>query len=421
MKNFKIIADWIDDGPFCQLRMDAGELNLTEHKGDNPEKIIVSALPLAEWLTTSFWRLVHEPGPRNDKAHLNFSWRMAHELQSAAGGYDWPKITFFSQKTIVEVHCNALYQDSLGNGAERYITSGQSFVDIEIFVNEIIRFLSEVADHFPIFRKYHENLKSELENIDISHYRQVEAMLGFDPDQAPNIIMEYLNDKLTLLSWETISELAAGLNPINFAKGCDQLNLLEIQFDKIKGKKGKITAEIQNMTNTLLPWEFGRACAIELRKQENLGSDTPINTKKLLEYTGLLQDEFDMIPTTGEMATCINDDGKIEYKFQAVFSPSARRFQLARVLGAWLANSKRDSIILSSAGTWEQQVQRNFAAELLAPIEGLTHMLDDIGWTASSFRKVAMHYNVSPWTIGHSIISYRPNARANIESILAEV
>jgi hypothetical protein len=66
------------------------------------DNILVSAYPLAMWLTASWWRLSFEPLPAPG-TQPDVDWRMAHELGAANHGYVWPRVVFAADGQSINV------------------------------------------------------------------------------------------------------------------------------------------------------------------------------------------------------------------------------------------------------------------------------------------------------------------------------
>ena len=80
----------------------------------------------------------------------------------------------------------------------------------------------------------------------------------------------------------------------------------------------------------------------------------------------------------------------------------ASRFGQARALGRALTHPGQDHFILSAASGRDERVARAFAAELLAPADGIRLTLDAIGQSDdSALETIAQHYRVSPLVVRH--------------------
>lgn len=424
MRDFEIRADWLlgAGADLCHLAVIADNINLTAHKGKDPDTILVSARPFANWFLTSFWRLLYEPGPSSVE-QLNHSWRMAHELQAAGGGFLWPNAVFFSCGENVEIRVSAALYGQEKIYSERYTKSGSVSVPAMLFREKIFSFLEDASERNDRLESFFNILKAEFDNEEIKRYRMLEAMLGYDPGCAPYELVNFLTSKFHSAGQETITELACALNWVNFDHPPEQLKLAQERLElSEKAPKGKIEVALDNLPDSDLPWLYGKECAHLLRGQCGISQEDSIPTKMLLDWTGLTAEQFAAIPQTGAIAACHREQKEVAFRFQTVFSPSARRFQLARALGGCLASSHCEKyLVISKASTWRQQMQRNFAAELLAPVNSVKDALDENGWTADTFMALAKKYQASPWTIANNLINNRVASRANVERILAEI
>jgi Zn-dependent peptidase ImmA (M78 family) len=82
--------------------------------------------------------------------------------------------------------------------------------------------------------------------------------------------------------------------------------------------------------------------------------------------------------------------------------PDTRRFGQARALGRILVHPGQRQFILSAARSYDDRVARAFAAELLAPAQGIRQMLDTAGEADDgALETVADRYNVSPLLVRH--------------------
>lgn len=426
MPDFKIIPEWLGgmDSEFCRLGVTSDKLNLTAHKGSQEsDKILVSARPLAEWLLASIWRILHEPGPGTGIEKLNHSWRMAHELQAAGGGFFWPNATFFSCGENVEIRASTAFYGQEMIYAERYTEAGSDFVSRKHFKDAVCSFLKAASERNAAIKTFVNLLNTEFNDKEKKRYRELEAMLGYDPNGAPNDIINLLVDKIESAGLETVEELACGLNPINFDCVQNQLELARERLEPVQdAPKGDISVSLKEKPNLDLPWDYGRECAHMLRTECGVSQDDPLETNTLLDCAGLDMRQFEKIPQTGAISACAVENKKVSFSFQTVFSPAARRFQLARVLGDYLAlRGNCKYLVVSHASTWQQQMQRNFAAELLAPAHSIKNLLDEKGWTPDNFLEVANRYQVTPRTIGHNLMNQQMASRGNVERILSEM
>jgi hypothetical protein len=81
---------------------------------------------------------------------------------------------------------------------------------------------------------------------------------------------------------------------------------------------------------------------------------------------------------------------------------NGKRFGQARALGRILARPEQQQFVLSAARSHDERVARAFAAELLAPAEGIRQTLDALGKADdSALEAVAQRFRVSPLLVRH--------------------
>jgi hypothetical protein len=77
-------------------------------------------------------------------------------------------------------------------------------------------------------------------------------------------------------------------------------------------------------------------------------------------------------------------------------------FRRARALGRALLSPGQRSFVLSAAHGYEERVARAFAAELLAPAEGIRQALGGFGrYDDAALEAAARQFHVSPLVVRH--------------------
>jgi Zn-dependent peptidase ImmA (M78 family) len=84
-----------------------------------------------------------------------------------------------------------------------------------------------------------------------------------------------------------------------------------------------------------------------------------------------------------------------------------RRFLLARALGVFLEGGNGRHALLSAAVTEDQKRNRAFAAEFLAPAEGIRERLTSETISADDIDDLSHAFDVAPMTIQHQIQNHR--------------
>ena len=155
-------------------------------------------VPLAFWFVDNWWRIRSEPPPHRD---LDAEWRLAHHLSSVGAGYHWPNVSLWGEGSRfgVAVHADASnLQPSLKFVAPPrldYVPSSTVEEAIDRFVLDVLTHVGTACDGLDA---EYDQLRSERADPEVAAWRTLEAMLGFDPDDAPEGLVrgfEVLTDR----------------------------------------------------------------------------------------------------------------------------------------------------------------------------------------------------------------------------------
>ncbi|HIJ85353.1 MAG TPA: hypothetical protein HPQ00_14270, partial [Magnetococcales bacterium] len=173
--------------------------------------VCLSAYPLALWLVSSWWRLHWEPVPAGIP---NIEWRIAHEMGSAGHGFLWPPVRFESDGEMVTVHCTPSSAES--NEPIRYLNRLHESIPSAEFTKGIVDFIQIVIDRLDSVGIQDTELHTlwrevggERTNPKTASYRKMEALLGFDPDEGPETIVDTLLNLSMAVGDAAVAEIAA--------------------------------------------------------------------------------------------------------------------------------------------------------------------------------------------------------------------
>ena len=173
-----------------RLRIRLGDSVLTRlvRRGGNAPDDWLEAprVPLAFWFIDNWWRIRWEPTPHPG---LNAEWRLAHHMSSVGAGYHWPNVSIWGEgsRVGVAVHADANnLKPSLKFVAKPrldYVPSSIIEDAIDRFVRAVLESVGGASDG--LGTEYRQ-LQSERTEPSVAAWRKLEAMLGFDPDDAPD-------------------------------------------------------------------------------------------------------------------------------------------------------------------------------------------------------------------------------------------
>ena len=425
--SLNIEADWEnsesgraeDAATFAALGIRFGDLWLTEAEDSFVnrvrQKVHLSAYPFAEWLAWNWWRLRWEP-----RRHTH-DWAMSHRMSNIGGGYVWPDITIFSDGERVVLSS----APTRARPAEplRYLSQVAAVVRAPIFEDAVERYVNSVLDQLSAKKIKETNLgriwqsvSEERTSPDLAPRRKLEALLGFDVDEADDHLLDLLIKDMSKLGESGVQELAAaysGSDIVTFSEIeaaanssgflCDTRDAVKLRSDVVSQLPVNVAA-----------WKRGVAAAHALREQESLGLE-PISNNRLCQMLGVETAAIDQRQKRGAFTFEYDRDGTVGHIVLNSGYETGRRFHLARLLGDKIAGSVSGPLkVAQRTFTYRQKLQRAFAGEFLCPFEALEEALD--GDTSDdAIHEAALHFNVADVTVRTLLVNNRVIDRDSLD------
>ena len=192
------------------IRLDESCLTRLVRRGSHEPDDCLEAppVPLAFWFVDNWWRIWSEPPPHRD---LDAEWRLAHNLSSVGAGYHWPNVSLWGEGSRfgVAAHADAgNLQPSLTFVAPSrldYVPSSTVEEAIDRFVRDVLTHVGAACDGLDA---EYRQLRSERADPEVAAWRTLEAMLGFDPDDAPEDLIRGLQALTDRYGAEPLEEAA---------------------------------------------------------------------------------------------------------------------------------------------------------------------------------------------------------------------
>jgi hypothetical protein len=422
---FELTADWesLNEGSpeevacFAQVRIAMNGVLLSE--GHDPfvgrvrKTSLLSAYPLAEWLAWNWWRLRWEPSRRGH------GWRFAHGMSTIGEGYVWPNLTIFPDGERVTI--SARPTNPADDFAVRYINEYVGGTSATEFEGGVGRFIEQVLGQLDAegvrdtnLHRIWTDLELERRDRELSRYRRIEAILGYDADEGPEHLIRRLLDDEGHIGEDGASELAAEI-----AKS--GANLTAAQLIDLAHEAGtptdlrnaiRLDNHVATARGDTPAWRVGQRAARAVRDQ--IGNDNePLSNRHLAELIAVSPDV--LVPAGG---------APLSFSFRAEPAQAnivlrsrwetGRRFDLARIVGDVVASGCSGPLIPATrAATYRQKLQRAFAAELLSPFEAVEDMMRG-DYSDEQQEEVAERFLVSPLTIRTILANHRRLAWGDI-------
>ena len=427
MPNLRFEFDWIDaDGAngaelsatWASLKIRVGDSALTrvfDARAKTVRDFVHAPLyPLAEWFAANWWFLkseVQSPVKRDAPDFLR-----RHALAANREGYAFPPLEAIPAGARTQLVWKRDVPRWLG---VEFIEQGGEWVDSGEFQETCADFISQVIGRLAHFGIEDTFLQREWDAIqsadeDEAKFCETAAGIGWDPyalDDTSRDLVIAIADQLGDLLDEALPTLDANdpkaeadeiERAVEYAKA-NVVPLGRVRRIQQSGFGG-------GANHALSPWESGYDLARRLRRNLDIGDEPLSDMEKLAdaleEDCGLLGKAARPV---GSLARVPMIDGVIHWNdglpgfaFGGSGHEAGQRFAFCRALGETLT-SPSDTLI-TRAHSARQQRNRAFAAEFLAPSDGLMKMAATRpAVDLSDIDEMAERFGVSPFVVKHQI------------------
>ena len=380
------------------------------------ECVRVPLYPLAEWLATNWWCLLHESEDRTGGADHSF--RERHALGSSREGYRFPDfhVVSFDTRTRVAWKHDRLRWSSL----EFLDREGYEWIDKDQFRHSCRDLIESVVTRLSSRGVVGTLLQEEWRAIqeadeDEQRFCQTAAALGWDP---------YAVDHDTEADVLRIEQVLSGavfeeaLPILNTGRLDIELAAIErvLKVGKAKSIPFARVAEIRNYVVNGVndespgrPWAVGYSLARRLRSCLDLDG-TPLPSWRNLgqalgepriEERGVARSTAFNAADLLEGVVTSDRDGLPGFVIRPGGNRSCR-FRFCRGLAELLLSPRSDTLV-TSGRSCRQRRGRASAAEFLAPSTGLAARLPRGVLHEEGAEDLASEFGVSPWVIERQV------------------
>jgi hypothetical protein len=416
--NFKLLVEWEDPcgakgeelrATWCRLSIQVGETPVTrvldERSQTVRDAIYCAAYPLAEWFVFNWWSLLNEPERQRSTGER-------HNLRFAREGFAFPDLELFSEDSLVR----AIWKPYKPTAAPvRFLDEGFALLDRKVLASEIAAFVDKVVARLASANVAQTCLMEEWTAIretspEEEEFCETAGALGLDPYDMEDTMADEIFSVADGLPTEIKREffLAADSSALTqqarwISKCLRQLGDYETKT-KLAGKKGLY----QTQSGASSPWQSGYELARKFRQEFALGNITkPLNVEKLC---GLKKGNLPVIRVGQEhqldavVKLAPNLGPQIA---TSKVRESSKSYLLARALCEYLCSGMEESALLTRISSDKQKRNRAFAAELLAPADGIRKLLSGSRIAHDEIAEIASHLNVSEWLVQHQVQNHR--------------
>jgi hypothetical protein len=387
-----------------------------DRSGSLRDRIDVPTYPLARWIVRNWFFLLHHSRPlqlpaswrrfdgRSSRSAESTEWMLHHNLRAVGEGFVWPDLTLLS---TAEESCAEWWSDpSKRIGAQiRYISSGTAATSRDslqealrrVVEATIIRLEDQGVTGFPLADEWEAVLNLDEEEAD---FCVASARLGLDAfelsDDVADLVARIGSDLESALLDDFLEAAQPELLAGDMAWVTNASAVLEGATSDVEA-----LPVIDAADAALPPPKRGLAEAARLRKELGIPPTERVDPLRWVNSMEVQNADENLVGLGGRSTTraaVLATNGRHRHLL-------GRRFTAARALRDFAMSSTTTRFLVTSSRLPAQQANRAFAAEFLAPVEGITELLPrgthPLPWEAVD--EIAEHYEVSPMVVVHQI------------------
>lgn len=381
---------------WSRLSIDLGDTPVTlverrDGSGGPRHGLDVPLYPLAEFLAIHWWslsatsHLPSDPGVR---------------LTRAGAGFAWPDLTLRSDRGLVWA---SLRQRDKAPEHIRFLTQAETVLEADAvltgaadLIDSTVRRLDDRGVKGTLLQGEWASIQqADQEERD---YCLVAAAWGQDPyDTAPEMERLLLGAGAEIGDAALLADLARAVPRERLADSTGWLRQATHSLAPKTLRLPALGALDWSATAGVAPWRIGYERARRLRVLLDLHPSRPVPIEDLVE-----------VRQTRSRAP-INVDGLVGSEgaslavvVGATASVNAKRFAAARAIGRHASARPQKRSLLTRSTQYGERTERAFAAELLAPAEGLAEVLGG-DFSDEALQRAADHFHVNAILIQHQV------------------
>jgi|HubBroStandDraft_3_1064219.scaffolds.fasta_scaffold46131_3 hypothetical protein len=388
----------------------------SQHERAVREHIYVSLYPLAEWLTRSWFVLFHESG---SPTRIDRHFRLRHDLRAAAEGFAWPALRLYGGDAFVQLVWKQYKHEPSGI---EFLSSGDAHVHRASAEQAIFDLISSVVARLDESGVSATPLQQDwqfIQSLDTEEreFCRTVSQLGLDCFNLDATLADRIISSFERLDSGVAEDVLALVNINNieqtvswFEHGRTVLHERGQQMFGIDRLRNAITKLPTLRSGGIKPWTYGYDAARQFRESLGVGPDRPVD---LSDVFGIDDDDNDALVIAGPdlkgLEALIEPQQDSAYVGLLQSRPGAqkllrRKFDICRAgLGAVLSQPGSMSVVAETYSA-QQKAARAFAAEFLAPAEGIKLKIDAAEVVSDAdVEDIADFFAVTPAVISHQI------------------
>lgn len=382
---------------WSRLSIDLGDTPVTlverrDGSGGPRHGLDAPVYPLAEFLAINWWRLSaasHLPADRG----IRFT--------EAGAGFAWPDLTLRSDRGLVWA---TLRQRDKAPEHVRFLTQAETVLEADAVLTAVADLVDGTVRRLDDRGITGTLLQEEWAAIqgadrDERDYCLVAAAWGQDPyDMPPDIERLLIEAGGEIGDATLLAELARAVPRERLAESTAWLQEAARSLDPHAIRLPALGSLDWSSTAGVAPWRIGYERARRLRTLLDLPPSEPAPIENLLT----VRQTQSLAPHNVDGLISSEGSASLAVVVGATASANAQRFAAARAIGRHtLAPAQRRSLLTRSA-QYTERAERAFAAELLAPAEGVAEILAG-DFSDGALQRAAEYFHVNTVLVQHQV------------------
>jgi hypothetical protein len=413
MSKFSITCSWLPskgesalDRTLSKILIAVGDRNVTEYRSEHwpqSDHLEIPAYYLAEWIAENWWPLLWEPRKSEDVGD-DPDFLDRHCVLGAQHGFALPKVLIVPFGENIKVSAMARSVPLAGN--VRFLKGGEAIMPRHDVESELKKFVQRVVSRLNQHLRGTElqELWELVEGTDPEELMFCRFMgaLGVSPYVPNNTIETALESALKSFCERLVMDLCLASTPEDFISAT---RIAETAYSAIASAP---TSDFSPLSNIQVPadsislpaWRRGVNAAKRVRQKLQISDTDPSGGDQLFKLLGVDPgrractgaNAGDNAPIVVGVAERNDQDVRIALVQE---HEQQRRFAAARgVYAAW-SSQPQESRFLTPAVTRDQQTNRAFAAEMMAPFTYIRSRVKGSRISEDSIFDLASNLNIS--------------------------
>ena len=367
--------------------------------------------PLAEWIASNWWVLTSHIRPSAIDTRYwtwpnvrTYPWLAQHNFRGAGDGMTWPDLTLVAEGAVFGI----VWAPDTGKplGPISFASGGGVLVRAEEVRQGLARLVDNVLvrlaeERLPKTRLAEEWAAIAKADHDEQEFCSTVARLGLDPYSVDDQTAADVITIASRLPGELVADFFDSADASALVGAADWTRRATAAAERASTKARSalqplyeaVSSHVEEpATEIERPWETGYAMARQVRHELGVQDTDEFDTSPWVGVSDV------SAPSNGIQGLTTVRKGRCGLVLGGLrLGRSSNLFGQAQALGRVLARPQQHSFVLSAARGHDERVARAFAAELLAPAEGIRQSLDVMGkHDDAALEAVARYFHVSP-------------------------